>query len=189
MLAGELYDPNDPELREARAQARRLCAQINGDGLQVHEGSALLQRLFAGGGNSALLQPPFFCDYGFNIVLGERVYMNFNCVILDVCRVEIGARTLIGPAVQIYTAVHPMDFMARREREAGKPVRIGEDVWLGGGVIVLPGVTIGDRAVIGAGSVVTRDVPADVLAAGNPCRVIRPNDPPSHELAGQRQQA
>ena len=172
MLAGELYDAWDPELLAARVRARELCAAIN-EGVQLHQGGPLLRQLMANGSDSLLLQPPFFCDYGFNIVLGERVYMNFNCVILDVCGVEIGARTLLGPAVQIYTAIHPLDFMARRTHEAGKPVRIGEDVWLGGGAIVLPGVSIGDRSVIGAGSVVTRDVPADVLAVGNPCRVVR----------------
>lgn len=172
MLAGELYDPEDPELSRARGQARRLCADLNRD-LQTHRGSGLTRELFGRGGDSVLLQPPFFCDYGFNIELGERVYFNFNCVVLDVCRVHIGARTLIGPAVQIYTAVHPLDAMARRDREAGRPVHIGDDVWIGGGAIVLPGVRIGDRSVIGAGSVVTRDIPDDVLAAGNPCRVIR----------------
>jgi maltose O-acetyltransferase len=111
---------------------------------------------------------------GSNIELGERVYFNFNCVILDVCRVRIGRYTLFGPAVQIYTAVHPLDAAERRRAESAKPVEIGEDVWIGGGAIVLPGVRIGNRSVIGAGSVVSRDVPDDVLAAGNPCRVLRP---------------
>ncbi len=120
------------------------------------------------------MQPPFFCDYGTNIELGERVFFNFNCVVLDVCPVRIGDFTLIGPAVQIYTPLHPLDAERRRRREEyGKPVEIGSDVWIGGGAIILPGVRIGARAVIGAGSVVPRDVPAGTFAAGNPCRVIR----------------
>src|SRR5687767_14907179 len=119
------------------------------------------------------MQPPFYCDYGSNIHLGERVFFNFNCVVLDVCRVTIGDYTLFGPAVQILTATHPMDAALRRTEESGKPIAIGSDVWVGAGALVLPGVTIGSRSVIGAGSVVTRDVPDDVLAAGNPCRVLR----------------
>ena len=119
------------------------------------------------------MQPPFYCDYGANIELGERVFFNFNCVVLDVCRVRIGSFSLFGPAVQIYTPMHPMDATLRRKQEYGKPVEIGADVWVGGGAIILPGVTIGSQAVIGAGSVVTRDVPEKVFAAGNPCRVIR----------------
>ena len=123
------------------------------------------------------LEPPFFCDYGANIELGERVFFNFNCVVLDVCPVRIGRFTLFGPAVQIYTAMHPLDpELRRRGEEYGKPVEIGSDVWVGGGAIILPGVRIGSRAVIGAGSVVTRDVPDAVFAAGNPCRIVRALD-------------
>jgi maltose O-acetyltransferase len=120
------------------------------------------------------MQPPFYCDYGFNIELGARVFFNFNCVVLDVCGVRIGEYTLFGPAVQIYTATHPMDASLRRQQESGRPVEIGADVWVSGGAIILPGVRIGARCVIGAGSVVTRDIPENVFAAGNPCRVIRP---------------
>jgi maltose O-acetyltransferase len=119
------------------------------------------------------MQPPFFCDYGSNIRLGERVYFNFNCVVLDVCVVKIGDFTLFGPAVQIYTATHPMIAELRRNQEFGKPIEIGADVWVGGGAIICPGVKIGSNTVIGAGSVVTRDIPDGVFAAGNPCRVIR----------------
>jgi maltose O-acetyltransferase len=121
------------------------------------------------------MQPPFFCDYGANISLGKKCFFNFNCVVLDVCPVKIGEYTLFGPAVQIYTATHPMEAVLRRTREFAKPITIGSDVWVGGGAIILPGVTIGSRVVIGAGSVVTRDIPDDVFAAGNPCRVIRSN--------------
>lgn len=120
-----------------------------------------------------MIQPPFHCDYGVNITLGARVFFNFNCVVLDVCRVTIGDYSMFGPAVQIYTATHPLDAATRRLQEYGKPVVIGDDVWVGGGAIICPGVTVGSRSVIGAGSVVTRDVPDDVFAAGNPCRVIR----------------
>jgi maltose O-acetyltransferase len=119
------------------------------------------------------MQPPFYCDYGTHIELGERVFFNFNCVVLDVCAVRIGDFTMFGPAVQIYTATHPLDAGLRRRQEFGTPVAIGADVWVGGGAIILPGVRIGARAVIGAGSVVTRDVPDDTFAAGNPCRPIR----------------
>src|SRR5690606_23868494 len=129
--------------------------------------------LFGAGGETVWMQPPFFCDYGSNIELGERVFFNFNCVVLDVCRVTIGNFSLFGPAVQIYTATPPMNAALRRTQESAKPIAIGSDVWVGGGAIILPGVTIGSRAVIGAGSVVTRDIPEGVFAAGNPCRVIR----------------
>jgi maltose O-acetyltransferase len=174
MLAGELYDALDPELVAARTRARDLCQALNA----TREGEtearrAILRELFAAGGDTVWMQPPFFCDYGSNIELGERVFFNFNCVVLDVCRVRVGDFTLFGPAVQIYTPLHPMDAELRRREEYGKPVEIGSDVWVGGGAIILPGVRVGSRAVIGAGSVVTRDVPDGVFAAGNPCRVIR----------------
>jgi maltose O-acetyltransferase len=175
MVLGETYDPLDPELVRARESARELCAALNRTcEAEQDERRRILSRLFAAGGESVWLQPPFFCDYGSNIELGERVFFNFNCVVLDVCPVRIGSFTLFGPAVQIYTAMHP--FSAERRRlgeEYGKPVEIGSDVWVGGGAIILPGVRVGSRAVIGAGSVVTRDVPDGVFAAGNPCRVLR----------------
>jgi maltose O-acetyltransferase len=174
MLAGELYDPLDPELVAARQRARDLCWAINVTAEREQDRRrALAMELFGSGGDSVWLQPPFFCDYGANITLGHRVFFNFNCVVLDVARVTIGSHTLIGPAVQIYTASHPLDARLRREQEFGKPVAIGSDVWIGGGAIICPGVTIGDRAVIGAGSVVTRDIPPGVVAAGNPCRGLR----------------
>ncbi len=175
MLAGGLYDPADSELTRLRQRARDLCQALNA----TREGESnarrgILRQLFGAGGDSVRLQPPFFCDYGLNIELGDSVYFNFNCVVLDVCRVRIGDFTLFGPAVQVYTALHPFDAAARRREEYGKPVDIGADVWVGGGAIILPGVHIGSRSIIGASSVLTRDVPADVFAAGNPCRVIRP---------------
>jgi maltose O-acetyltransferase len=174
MLGGEPYDPLDPELVAARARARDLCQDLNAtrEGDQA-ERRRILRELLGAGGDSVWMQPPFFCDYGTNIELGERVFFNFNCVVLDVCRVRIGDFSLFGPAVQIYTPVHPFNAELRRQQEFGKPVEIGSDVWVGGGAMILPGVRIGSRAVIGAGSVVTRDIPEGVFAAGNPCRVIR----------------
>ena len=178
MLAGEPYDPMDPDLVARRERARDLCWALNATrDRDAAERRRLLQALFARGGDTAWMQPPFFCDYGTNIELGERVFFNFNCVVLDVCRVTIGDHAFFGPAVQLYTATHPLDATLRRTEESGRPVAIGADVWIGGGAIVLPGVTIGDRTVIGAGSVVTRDVPAGVLAVGNPCRVVRALEP------------
>ena len=174
MLAGEMYDPFDPELVAGRERARDLCQSLNSTReAQQEERRRILRELFGAGGDSVWMQPPFFCDYGSNIELGERVFFNFNCTVLDVCRVRIGDFTLFGPSVQIYTAMHPLDAGRRRVEEFGKPVEIGADVWVGGAAIILPGVRIGSRAVIGAGSVVTRDVPDSVFAAGNPCRVIR----------------
>ena len=174
MLAGEFYDPLDPELVAARNRARDLCQDLNAT--REHDQQtrrSILAALFGQGGDSVWMQPPFFCDYGANILLGERVYFNFNCVVLDVCQVKIGAFTLFGPSVQIYTAAHPMEARLRRTREFGKPIEIGSDVWIGGGAVICPGVTIGSETVIGAGSVVTKPIPAGVFAAGNPCRVIR----------------
>jgi maltose O-acetyltransferase len=174
MLAGELYDPFDPELVAARERARDLCQALNASlDRQQEERGRILRELFGRGGDTVWMQPPFFCDYGTNIELGERVFFNFNCVVLDVCLIRIGSYSLFGPAVQIYTPMHPLDADLRRRQEFGKPVEIGADVWVGGGAIILPGVRIGSRTVIGAGSVVTRDVPEGVFAAGNPCRVVR----------------
>jgi maltose O-acetyltransferase len=174
MLAGELYDPLDPELVRARERARDLCQELNATRERDREARRrILADLFGRGGESVWMQPPFYCDYGSNILLGERVFFNFNCVVLDLCVVKIGDFTLFGPAVQIYTATHPMNAALRRKQEFGKPVEIGSDVWVGGGAIICPGVKIGSKSVIGAGSVVTRDIPDGVFAAGNPCRVIR----------------
>jgi maltose O-acetyltransferase len=175
MLAGELYYGMDPELVAERLRARELCLALTAlpPSTPEAEKADLLAQLF-GTPTNVYITPPFFCDYGSNIRFGENVYFNFSCVILDVAQVTIGSNTLFGPMVQIYTATHPMDVATRKTRlESGKPITIGNDVWVGGGAIICPGVTIGDGAVIGAGSVVTRDIPANVFAAGNPCRVIR----------------
>lgn len=174
MVAGELYDPMDPGLVAARTRARNLCQLLNASAEADQDTRRrVLQELFGAGGDTVWMQPPFYCDYGSNIELGERVFFNFNCVVLDVCPVRIGGFTLFGPSVQILTAMHPWNAEQRRKVEFAKPIEIGSDVWVGGGAIILPGVRIGSRAVIGAGSVVTRDVPEGVFAAGNPCRVVR----------------
>ena len=174
MLAGELYDPLDPELTRARARARDLCQTLNNTReAEQQDRRSILTQLLGSGGDSVWMQPPFYCDYGTNIHLGTRVFFNFNCTVLDVCEVRIGDYTLFGSGVQILTPLHPMNAALRRQQESGKPITIGPDVWVGAGALVLAGVRIGARAVIGAGSVVTRDIPADVFAAGNPCRVVR----------------
>lgn len=174
MLRGELYDPFDPELARARNRARDLCQDLNATREeQQEERRRILCQLFGQGGDTVWMQPPFFCDYGTNIKLGERVFFNFNCVVLDVARVTVGDYTLFGPAVQIYTATHPPNAELRRRQEFAESIEIGSDVWIGGGAILCPGVRIGPRSVIGAGSVVTKDIPEAVFAAGNPCRVIR----------------
>jgi maltose O-acetyltransferase len=174
MLAGELYDPLDPDLVRARERARDLCQTLNNTReSQQQERRSVLTGLIGSGGETVWMQPPFYCDYGTNIHLGTRVFFNFNCIVLDVCEVKIGDHTLFGPGVQILTPLHPTDAALRRRQEFGKPIEIGSDVWVGAGALILAGVRVGSRAVIGAGSVVTRDIPEDVFAAGNPCRVIR----------------
>ncbi|HET8790056.1 MAG TPA: sugar O-acetyltransferase [Modicisalibacter sp.] len=176
MLAGERYNPADPELVAEHLRARELCMELNS--LPPRASNARRQELLAHlfkTPTDAYVTPPFFCDYGSNIELGSKVYFNFNCVVLDGAKVTIGSNVLFGPAVQVYTALHPMDAEERRSGiEFGEPIFIGDDVWLGGGTIICPGVSIGVGSIIGAGSVVTRDIPSGVFAAGNPCRVIRP---------------
>ena len=175
MLGGELYDPLDPQLCTERRRARLLFKALNDthDG-QQEERARLIKELIPASGRSVWIEPPFYCDYGSNITLGDKVFFNFNCVVLDVAPVLIGAGVLFGPAAQIYAATHPLSAAGRRTGlELGRPVEIGDDVWVGGGAIICPGVRIGGRSVIGAGSVVTRDIPEGVLAVGNPCRVIR----------------
>jgi maltose O-acetyltransferase len=174
MLAGELYDPLDARLSRERERCRLLLKAINDSREdQTKERTELFNQLF-GTETGVWIQPPFYCDYGSNIVLGKKVFFNFNCVVLDCAQVAIGDNVLFGPSVQIYTATHPMDAKTRAKwLEYAKPVFIGNDVWVGGAAIICPGVRIGSRSVIGAGSVVTRDIPEDVFAAGNPCKVIK----------------
>lgn len=177
MLAGELYDPLDHTLSIDRRNARLLIKKLNDLADDEEEQKQqVVKELIPMQGNNFWLQPPFYCDYGYNIQLGDKVFFNFNCVILDVMKVTIGDHTLFGPAVQIYTATHPVHWKERASGlEFAKPITIGSHVWIGGGAIVCPGVTIGDRTIIGAGSVVTKDIPADVIAGGNPCKVLKEN--------------
>lgn len=184
MLAGELYNATDPELAEERIRARTLVKQFNETApTDLSLRNFILTELLGKAGENLVIEPPFFCDYGYNISVGTNVFLNFNCVILDVLPVKIGDGTLFGPNVQIYTASHPMNWQERASGlEFGKPVNIGAHVWVGGSVVICPGVTIGDRSVIGAGSVVTKDIPDDVFAAGNPCRIIRSLLPENPEI-------
>jgi len=175
MLSGELYTVND-DLRRELLNARRITRIYNATtedeaGLRKR----LLSELFARTGANIYIEPPFRCDYGGNIYIGENFYANYDCIILDVGRVTIGRDVKFGPRVCVYTAGHPIDAAARRALlEYGKPIKIGDDVWVGGNVVINPGVNIGSNVVIGSGSVVTKNIPNDVVAAGNPCRVLRP---------------
>ena len=175
MVAGERYHADDPELVEGRTRARRLTARLAATDPGDEAGRfAVLAELFEAFGEGTVVEAPFHCDYGWNTTLGERVYVNAHCSFLDCAPIELGPLTMLGPAVQLCAATHPVD---PDERESGleyaQPIRIGRNVWIGAGAIVGPGVTIGDGSVIGAGSVVLRDVPARVLAAGTPARVLR----------------
>jgi maltose O-acetyltransferase len=178
MVRGELYDAFDADLVAARRRARLLLHALNQVGRDEAERNGLIKQLIPTSDESLWIEPPFYCDYGVNISVGGSVYFNFNCVILDVAPVSIGSRVLFGPSVHIYSATHPISAAERRSGlELGKPIAIADDVWVGGAVVICPGICIGARSVIGAGSVVTRDIPSDVVAAGNPCRVIRRLDP------------
>ncbi|EPR70806.1 sugar O-acetyltransferase [Cyclobacterium qasimii] len=175
MLAGELYLASDEELGKDRFQARQLLKELNhelpGD---IAHTNKIVHKLFKSVGKDFGLEPPFFCDYGYNISVGDQVFFNFNCVLLDITPIKIGNRSMFGPGVHIYSATHPLDAKTRGSSlEFGKPVTVGDDVWVGGGAIICPGVTIGDRSIVAAGAVVTRDVPADVIVGGNPAKIIK----------------
>jgi maltose O-acetyltransferase len=169
MLRGELYSARDAELAAERLRAERLLLRYNR--AEPEEREAILRVLLGSCGEGVVVRPVFQCDYGYNIHLERGVFLNFNCVLLDVMPIRIGEGTQIGPGVQIYAADHPRDRETRlRGLECGKPVTVGKNVWIGGGAILLPGVTVGDDAVIGAGTVVTKDVPAGATVVGNPGR-------------------
>ncbi len=172
MLDGELYNANAPEIQADHRAAMAWLVRYNAAlGATAGERRALLAERFASVGDGAEIRPPFHCDYGFNIRIGRGSFMNFNCVILDVVAVTIGDKTQIGPGVQILTADHPRDPATRATGlEFGRPVVIGDNVWIGGGALILPGVTVGNDAIIGAGAVVTRDVATGTTVAGNPAR-------------------
>lgn len=171
MLAGLPYEAWDDVLFQERMHAKTICHQFNAyDPVKRDERMALIKDLLVCKGN-VYMEPNFFCDYGYNIELGNNFYSNHNLTILDVCRVVIGDNVMLGPHVMISTATHPIDPIERRSTEFGRPITIGNDVWIGGNVSILPGVSIGNNCVIGAGSVVNRDIPDNSVAAGNPCRV------------------
>ncbi|MCC8407981.1 sugar O-acetyltransferase [Mucilaginibacter sp. UR6-1] len=174
MLDGELYIAADAELTEMRERARQLLHQYNQMiASPTEEKTGVLKQLLSKC-STIDIQPPFFCDYGTNIIAGDNLFMNFNCVVLDCALVTIGNNVQFGPYIQVYTATHPLVAAERiKGPELAKPITIGDNVWIGGGAIICPGVTIGENTTIGSGSVVTRDVPANVFAAGNPCRVIK----------------
>jgi maltose O-acetyltransferase len=173
MVRGELYDASDPELSESRRRCRALLRRFN-EADDEDERSAVLRELCGSVGERTFVQPPLFCDYGWNLSIGANTFVNFGLVALDVAPIAIGDHCQIGPGVQLLAATHPLDPELRRSgAERAAPISVGPNVWLGGAVIVCPGVTIGEDSIIGAGSVVTKDIPPGVVAAGNPCRVIR----------------
>lgn len=172
MLAGELYRAVGPELAADNLRADRLVRAYNATGVdETNRRSTILAELLGHLGEGVVVRPPFYCDYGYNIRLGRGTFVNFGCVFLDVVGIEVGEGCQIGTNVQVLTADHPRDPELRRQGlESGKPVRIGRNVWIGSGAIILPGISIGDDAIIGAGSVVTRDVPLGATVVGNPAR-------------------
>ena len=174
MLAGEPYRPGDPELQAEMAAAKAWMAEYNAAmAASPADRRALLRKRLGHVGQEVVVRPPFFCDYGSNIGIGDGAFLNFNCVILDVAPVTIGEGAQIGPAVQILAADHPRDPGQRRAGlELGRPVHVGRNAWIGGGAIILPGVTVGDGSIVGAGAVVTRDVAPGATVAGNPARPI-----------------
>ena len=176
MMHGEPYNTNDPIFRLRFRRTRRILKHYNASSEDPALRKQILEELFDQplAEHNICIEPPFYCDLGFNITVGNNFFANFDCVILDCGPVTIGDDVWLGPKVQIYTPSHPIDPVARRKRiESAHPVVIGDNVWIGGGAIILPGVTIGENSVIGAGSVVTHDIPANVVAAGNPCRILR----------------
>ena len=175
MISGELYLSNDRELVSERLKTRRFLNAFNnippGENTRKEEA---INALFKKAGKSPYIEPTFYCDYGYNIEVGDYFYANYNCIILDTCKVAIGRNVLLGPSVHIYTATHPLNSTMRRNGlELGRPVAIGDDVWIGGGAIINPGVAIGDRSIIASGSVVTSNVPDDVIFGGNPASFIK----------------
>ena len=176
MLSGELYDAAfNKELTEDRCKAKDICYQYNNlKPSNIVEREKIIKKLFAKTGNQITVEQNFYCDYGYNIYVGENFYMSYNCVILDCAKVEFGDNVLIAPNCGFYTAGHPLEIELRNKGlEYAKPIKIGNNVWIGGNVTVLPGVTIGDNVTIGGGSVITKNIPSNVVAAGNPCKIIK----------------
>lgn len=189
LQAGKLYNGNDKELVADRISAKKLCEEYNAVTYNdFQKRDRLLNRLLAFKGENTWIEPNFFCDYGYNIIMGDNFYSNHNLVILDCAEVIFGDNVFIGPNCGFYTAGHPLDYKARNYGlEYAKPIKVGNNVWIGGSVCVMPGVTIGDNVVIGGGSVVTKDIPSGVVAVGNPCKPVKeipestfvPPEPPS----------
>ncbi len=177
MLAGENYFSNDKELTLERLKAKKFLHKLNVTEYLMNVNSrAILRTLLPNAHKRLYIEPPFHCDYGYNIESGENVYFNVNCVVLDSMKITIGNNVFIGPGTHIYTATHPLDAIERQTIEFSKPVTIGNDCWIGGNTVICPGVTIGNGCTIGAGSVVTKDIPDHSLAVGNPAKVIRKLD-------------
>lgn len=174
MRSQELYYFSDPEIHASLIHAKKVCARLRSMTIYDEDYRQVIEELIPGIPQSTTICPPFHCDHGTGIILGENVFMNYDCIMLDGGYIRIGKHTLIGPHCQFYTPQHPMDYVERREeKETAYPITIGEDCWLGGNVVVCPGVTIGNRCIIAAGSVVTKDIPDDSLAAGVPAMVKR----------------
>ena len=175
MLKGEMYEPlKDEELIKERTKVKNLCREYNKLDYTSEKRSELIKKILGKTGERICVEPDFYCDYGYNIEVGENFYVNHNCVILDCAKVKFGDNVLIGPNCAFYTAEHPIDAEKRKAGfEYAKAITVGNNVWIGGSVVVLKGVRIGDNAVIGAGSVVTKDIPANSIAVGNPCRVVK----------------
>lgn len=175
MLAGELYDANNKELFNMRIQAKELCFEYNNlKPNDINSKKEVLEKLFQKSFEDCILEPNFYCDYGFNIEFGKNFYANHNLVILDANKVKFGDNVFIGPNCGFYTSGHPLDYETRNKGlEYAKPIIVGNNVWLGGNVCVMPGVTIGNNVVIGAGSVITKEIPSNVVAVGNPCKVFK----------------
>lgn len=184
MITGRLYDAGATQLRDMRLRAAKLChqlEQLSPD--REEERAALLRELLGAVKGSCTINPGFRCDYGSNITIGDNFYANYNCVILDCAPVTFGDNVFIAPNCGFYTAGHPLDYPTRNAMlEFAKPITVGDNVWIGGSVVVLPGVTIGSGSLIGAGSVVSRDIPENVLAVGNPCRPIRSINPEDRRM-------
>ena len=174
MLAGELYLSGESNLIKERRRSKILLHRLNVTEYRMTKNARLiLEELIPNAGNNLYIEPPFFCDYGYNIICGDNVYFNVNCVVLDGNKVTIGSNVFFAPGVQLYTASHPLDAETRRTHEISKPITIGDECWIGGNAVICPGVTIGNGCVIGAGAVVTKDISDNSLAVGNPAKVIR----------------
>ena len=174
IMAGEPYLLGDLDLKKDRRKAKNLLHRLNVTEYRMTRNARLiLEELLPNVGTNLYIEPPFFCDYGYNILCGDNVFFNVNCVVLDENKVTIGSNVLLGPGVQLYTASHPLEAQMRRTHKISKPISIGDDCWIGGNAIICPGVTIGNGCVIGAGAVVTKDIPDYSMAVGNPAKVIK----------------